>query len=78
VQAGTATFCVRDNGIGIPPDLHDKIFEPFRHFSLAGSQGLGIGLSTVKRAVTAWGGKVWVESTPGKGAAFFFTVPLAE
>lgn len=78
VKAGTATFCVRDNGIGIPPDLHDKIFEPFRHFSLAGSQGLGIGLSTVKRAVTAWGGKVWVESTPGKGAAFFFTVPLAE
>lgn len=77
VQGGTATFCVRDNGMGIPSELHGKIFEPFRHFSLAGAQGLGIGLSTVKRAVTAWGGKVWVESQPGEGAAFFFTAPLA-
>jgi PAS domain S-box-containing protein len=77
-QGGTATFCVRDNGIGIPSELHRKIFEPFRHFSLAGSPGLGIGLSTVKRAVKAWGGRAWVESSPGEGAAFFFTAPLAD
>jgi len=74
----TAAFFVRDNGIGIPAELQDKVFEPFRHFSLAGSPGLGIGLSTVKRAVAAWGGMVWVESQPGEGAAFFFTAPLAE
>jgi signal transduction histidine kinase len=73
-----ATFCVRDNGIGMPAELHDRIFEPFRRFSLVDSQGLGIGLSTVKRAVTAWGGRVWVESKPGEGAAFYFTAPLAE
>jgi PAS domain S-box-containing protein len=73
-----ATFCVRDNGIGMPAELHDRIFEPFRRFSLADSHGLGIGLSTVKRAVTAWGGRVWVESKPGEGAAFYFTAPLAE
>ncbi|MBN2026941.1 MAG: PAS domain S-box protein [Actinobacteria bacterium] len=78
VQGRTATFFVRDNGIGIPAELQEKIFEPFRHFSLAGSQGLGIGLSTVKRAVAAWGGMVWVESQPGAGAAFFFTAPLVE
>jgi PAS domain S-box-containing protein len=77
VQGSSATFCVRDNGLGIPSELHEKVFEPFRHFSLAGSQGLGIGLSTVKRSVKVWGGKVWVESTPGEGAAFFFTAPLA-
>ncbi len=76
-QGDKAVFCVRDNGIGIPPDLQEKIFEPFRHYSVSGSPGLGIGLSTVKRAVTAWGGRVWVESRPGEGAAFFFTAPLA-
>ena len=76
-EGTTATFCVRDNGIGIPPELHNKVFEPFRHFSLTTSPGLGIGLSTVKRAVKAWGGKVWVESKPGEGAAFYFTAPLA-
>ncbi len=78
LQGGKAVFHVRDNGIGIPSELQNRIFEPFRHFSLAGSPGLGIGLSTVKRAVTAWGGGVWVESQPGAGAAFFFTAPLAE
>ncbi len=78
VQGSSATFCVRDNGMGIPSELHERIFEPFRHFSLSGSQGLGIGLSTVKRAVKVWGGKVWVESQPGEGAAFFFTAPLAD
>jgi len=77
-QGKTATFFVRDNGVGIPAELQEKVFEPFRHFSLAGSPGLGIGLSTVKRAVAAWGGTVWVESQPGVGAAFFFTAPLAE
>jgi PAS domain S-box-containing protein len=77
-QGGMATFCVRDNGIGIPSELHRKIFEPFRHFSLTASPGLGIGLSTVKRAVRAWGGKAWVESKPGEGAAFFFTAPIAD
>ena len=76
-QGGTATFCVRDNGIGIPSELQKKIYEPFRHFSLSGSPGLGIGLSTVKRAVVSWGGSTWVESTPGQGATFFFTAPLA-
>ncbi len=76
-QGDMAIFQVRDNGVGIPPALQEQIFEPFKHFSMDGTPGLGIGLSTVKRAVRSWGGKIWVESSPGEGAAFFFTVPLA-
>ncbi len=77
-ESAMVKFRVRDNGIGIPAELQKKIYEPFRHFSLAESPGLGIGLATVRRAVTAWGGGTWVESTPGEGATFFFTAPLAE
>jgi PAS domain S-box-containing protein len=67
------TFHVRDNGMGIPSSLQKKIFEPFRHYSIQESPGLGIGLATVKRAVEAWMGRVWVESTPGEGTTFYFT-----
>lgn len=74
-DGGEVLFHVKDNGAGVPPGLQKKIFEPFKHYSVAGSAGLGIGLSTVERAVTAWGGKVWVDSPPGKGATFFFTIP---
>jgi PAS domain S-box-containing protein len=70
------TFSVSDNGVGIPSDLHGRIFEPFRHYSIDGSPGLGIGLATVKRAVTSWGGRVWVESEPGNGATFHFTATV--
>ncbi|NPV59993.1 MAG: PAS domain S-box protein [Actinobacteria bacterium] len=77
IRGDTAVFWVRDNGRGIPVELQEKIFEPFHHYSVEGTPGLGIGLSTVKRAVTAWGGRVWVESRPGEGATFYFTAPLA-
>lgn len=77
-QGDMALFRVSDNGVGIPPALQEQIFEPFKHFSMDGTPGLGIGLSTVKRAVRSWGGKIWVESSPGEGATFLFTVPLAE
>jgi signal transduction histidine kinase len=73
-----AILYVRDNGVGIPPEEKESIFEPFKRFESDGAPGLGIGLSTVKRAVEAWGGKVWVESTPGEGSTFFFTAPCAD
>jgi PAS domain S-box-containing protein len=76
-EKGTVTFYVRDNGRGIPLEVQPLIFQPFRRYSSHGSPGLGIGLSTVKRAVESWGGRVWVESEPGRGATFFFTAPLA-
>ena len=78
VEGDLAIFRVSDNGVGIPSALQEQIFEPFKHFSMDGTPGLGIGLSTVKRAVRSWGGKIWVESSPGEGATFLFTVPLAE
>ncbi len=69
------TFFVRDNGCGLDPSLAEEIFLPFRRVHEGPSGGLGIGLATVKRTVEGWGGKVWVESRPGEGATFFFTVP---
>jgi len=77
-EDGEVTVHVSDNGIGIPPDKQRAIFEPFTRLDIEDSPGLGIGLSTVKRAVEAWGGKTWVESTPGEGSTFFFTAPAAE
>lgn len=77
IEGETAVFHVCDNGIGISTELQEKIFEPFKRFSNFQSPGLGIGLSTVKRAVESWGGRVWVESGEGKGASFYFTAPLA-
>lgn len=76
-REGEAEVCVRDNGVGIPEELHEEIFTPFFRRGEEAVSGLGIGLSTVKRAVESWGGRVWVESRPGEGAAFYFTLPLA-
>ncbi len=53
---GVATFFVGDNGPGLDPELKDEVFLPFKRFSSSASPGLGIGLSTVKRAVEGWGG----------------------
>lgn len=69
------TFHVRDSGICISPDDKERIFEPFKRLEKSDDHGLGIGLSTVKRAVVGWGGKVWVESKAGNGSTFYFTAP---
>lgn len=74
VRKNTMVVYVRDNGVGIPADLQEGIFEPFRK---GGSGGSGLGLAIVKRAVESWGGRVWLDSAPGRGTTFFFTVPLA-
>ncbi|MCL4554201.1 MAG: ATP-binding protein, partial [Actinobacteria bacterium] len=71
-----ATFCISDNGLGIDPDVLAKVFQPFMRGTKEG-QGIGVGLSTVKRAVEGWGGKVWAESVKGEGSSFHFTAPLA-
>lgn len=69
-------FCIADNGQGIPKEAHRRIFEVFQR--LASSQeGTGIGLAIVARIVDLHGGKVWVESTPGQGAAFWVSLPKA-
>ncbi len=67
-------FFVRDNGPGINPSLHDKIFELF-YKGKDSQNSTGIGLAIVKRAVQSYGGSVWVESREGDGATFKFVVP---
>jgi len=71
-------FYVKDSGIGINPALHDKIFERFRQADAsiqADYGGTGLGLSISKGFVELLGGNIWVESEPGKGSTFYFTIP---
>ena len=66
---------VRDNGIGIDPAYHGKIFEMFQRLNDVDVDGRGIGLAIVKKIVEGVGGRVWVESARGQGATFRFTWP---
>jgi two-component system phosphate regulon sensor histidine kinase PhoR len=75
---GKIELCVRDDGPGIPAEALVRVFERFYRVDKARSReqgGTGLGLSIVKHIVQSHGGKVWVRSEVGKGAAFFFTLP---
>jgi signal transduction histidine kinase len=68
---------VRDNGIGIAPADQERIFEEFRQVGRERSrEGTGLGLTLTKRFVELHGGRIWLESTPGSGSTFGFTLPL--
>ena len=71
-------FYVRDTGIGVPPEHQSKIFERFRQVSLDATreyEGAGLGLSLSKKFVEMLGGSMWLDSVPGKGSTFYFTLP---
>lgn len=76
---GRAVVSVVDNGIGIAPELHERLFRPFSRLPQtdAAFPGTGFGLAIVRKAVERMGGRVGVESEPGKGSRFWVELPLA-
>lgn len=74
-RAADRAFYVSDNGIGIDPAYHARVFTLFERLDPA-AEGTGVGLAIVKRIVEVHGGRVWVESARGSGATFCFTLPL--
>jgi two-component system sensor histidine kinase/response regulator len=77
VAGGTIRFAVRDTGRGIPAEAMDRIFEKFGQLDSHSKVGTGLGLAFCKLAVETHGGEISVESTPGKGSTFAFTIPTA-
>ncbi|HEX6369391.1 MAG TPA: ATP-binding protein [Longimicrobium sp.] len=75
---GEVRFSVSDTGPGIPPEQVPHIFGAFWQARHADRRGLGLGLSIARGLVEAHGGRIWVESEPGRGASFVFTLPLAD
>ncbi len=79
-MARSVQVSVIDSGIGIPAELHDKVFDTFYQVDNSPSrayEGSGLGLAIVRRFVEAHGGRVWVESSQPRGTVFHFTLPAA-
>jgi PAS domain S-box-containing protein len=72
-EQNETVFFVRDNGIGIEKQYHDRIFTLFNKLS-TDTEGTGIGLTLVKRIIEVHKGRIWLESEPGKGTTFYFTL----
>ena len=77
-RIGELIIEVQDNGIGIAKDKQEMIFKPYSRIEADRQKhpGLGLGLALAKQVVELHGGKIWVESEPGKGSTFAFSLPL--
>jgi signal transduction histidine kinase len=78
-DTGGLVIAVRDTGIGIAPEDHEAVFEEFRQVGrdyTKKQEGTGLGLTLTKKFVELHGGRIWVESEPGKGSTFTFTIPV--
>lgn len=78
-EGGWWVFSVSDNGPGIDEKYFDKIFQIFQSVSQQeGFESTGIGLTVTKKIIELYGGKIWLESNPGQGCTFFFSLPKKE
>jgi signal transduction histidine kinase len=79
VEDGSFQVAVSDTGVDIAPEDRERIFEEFQQVDSSSTRkkgGTGLGLAIARRIVELHGGRIWVESTPGHGSTFAFTLPL--
>lgn len=69
-------FSVSDNGVGIPPQQRERVFEPFVRLSPGATEGSGIGLTIVRRIAELYGGRAWIEANDQGGCTVWFTMPV--